>query len=150
MLLEIASKKDVRFNIITFDEELIKTLESNVVLKKIVDDLGDLTYVGRYSRGNIFYSRAISSFWLFKTAIRISIKREVLIHFGMLNKYPLRVLYLINKRRTYICDKKAWFKLLNEKYNFSRNKIIEKCTDVAAYSSINFSHNSIRLFSRNV
>ena len=61
LLLEVKSKKNISFNIITFDEELVQTLESNVVLKKIVADIGNLTYVGRYSSGNKFYSKILSS-----------------------------------------------------------------------------------------
>jgi hypothetical protein len=143
LLLHINKEnKDIFFNIITFDEELINSLERNIILKKIVNSVGVIKYVGRYAFQSTFFSRIVNILWLLRMAFRVAIFKEPVIHFGMLNTYPLKILYLLNKENTYIIDKKAWHILLNN-HTHSNNKIIEKCNNVAAKYSILFSDNSI-------
>ncbi len=143
LLLHIKSEnKNINFNIITFDEGLVPALENNIVLRDIVDSLGKISYVGKQKYNNKFISNIVNLIWLLRLTTRIILTKETLIHSGMINAYPLKLLYLVNKKNTFICDK-VTLSALKEEYSISEKRIYEECTKVAAHSSISFSENSL-------
>jgi hypothetical protein len=140
LLLDVSKSENIKFNIITFDEELIASLNDNVILRDVVNRVGNISYVGRYKYNNLFFSKIVNAIWFIKLGFRIIFTQDKIIHFGHLNKYPLKFFYLLNKKQTFICDKKAWKIYCNKATPPSEIK--QKCKLVSAYASINFSMNS--------
>ncbi len=90
-----------------FDQRTYETIRQNIVVSDAVDEIGELRLMGRAlsgtetARGFDRLLKSINTAWeLFYLIICALFTKTTFIHFKALNSGPLRILYLLNRKRT--------------------------------------------------
>ena len=99
-----------------FEAKTYEAIRRNVVLSDAIDSIGTLELLGRRRKGGLTWltHRVRMTLVLVPLAVRALAGRVTFIHFKALNEWPLRLLYLVNRRRTFFFegDSSGWSELM--------------------------------------
>ncbi|MHA1564887.1 MAG: hypothetical protein ACTSX7_06205 [Alphaproteobacteria bacterium] len=104
LLLEFHAKwPRHRFEFFCFDESTQRAIEANTIIADAMTGLGKLRMIGRRKAGPLALigHRFRAAFTLARLVFLGLIGQAAFIHFKALNTWPLRLLYLANRRRTF-------------------------------------------------
>ena len=106
LLFDIKSKHksaNIKFYIPSYKGNGMEALKRNVVLYDSMCKLGEYIVYGRKSSSK--FLKVFHRIWLVKFIVKILLslvlQKSYVFHFGAIDKYPLRVFYLLNKNRTF-------------------------------------------------
>jgi hypothetical protein len=103
VMMEAHQRSDRRVEFYCFTPATFAGIRANVVLWDAIQSIGSLKQIGREERG---FWHAIThrarSFWLIgRLALQALVRRIDFIHFRVLDNWPLRLLYYVNRNRTW-------------------------------------------------
>ncbi len=156
---EIHLKSSQKIIFYTFDKAIKDALEYNIVLKDLILTMGGINYLGVSNSEYKFFKKIYSVYKLILLFTRLLFKKESVIHFGLLEKYPFRFLYLINRKKTFYSCKDVFGPFSDEAINVSikqgagKNysiKMDDKCNSAAASRLISFSNDWEYLSCKNI
>lgn len=107
LMLELhARTPDRRVKFYCFDQQTFDAIKKNVVLWDGIHAIGQLKLFRRLEKTRVanFISRLAALRTLLRLAVTGLFNKVVFFHFKHLNKWPYRLLYLVNRRRTYLCQ----------------------------------------------
>ncbi len=102
ILLEANAKHGKRSLIVTLDQLAYEGIKSNVVLNDAVNKVGSILYLGNGIRNKIL--RRFIMLFQFIFLIYHFFKSSKIIHFGLLDVFPLRVLGVLFSKNIYLCE----------------------------------------------
>jgi len=145
---ELHIEKSCKVIFYTFDKSIKHALSYNVFLNDLIKKMGGIKYLGTSNESRSIFKKVYASFILVYLFIRVLFTREKLIHFGILEKYPFRLLYCINKKNTFFSCKDVFGPFSNEAINISIEQgagkdrkidINNRCKSIAAKNIIAYS-----------
>jgi hypothetical protein len=89
-----------------FELKTFNVIKKNIVLWDAIESIGELKVFSGKSK-NIIFRKIISVFRLLYMLIRGVFKSDTYIHFKALNEWPLRILYVVNKKKTFLFESSA-------------------------------------------
>lgn len=106
ILLDIRERHEsCRCRFICLEPKTLETIRANVVLWDAMQILGSTTYV---DRGKSVLGWAKRKLEMIALILRVSVaarfRRSSILHFGVLDPWPLRFAYLVNRRRTWYVE----------------------------------------------
>lgn len=106
LMMELHRRTGRRCLFLTRDAETFDAIRENFVLWEAIRAIGRLVDIGRSQEGFVGFLRhrlRVGSL-LLGVALRAVFGRVDIFHFRALNQGPLRLLYRVNRRRTYFCE----------------------------------------------
>ena len=105
MLLEVSKQfPDEKIVVSVFQVKAYEGIVSNVVLYEVLSEVGEFHLLAdKFSVGLPRQLMRIRRWWFFLIAmVRGVMGRATFVHFGQLNDYPRRILFLVNRKRTFL------------------------------------------------
>ncbi|MBT5399916.1 hypothetical protein HOL24_05180 [bacterium] len=123
ILLELKVKYDVSSDIVVFDKLAHDAINSNIVIKDVINYIGKEVYVTNGEKIK-FLRRTYVLFGLFRILFDL-INGAKVIHFGHLNKWPLKFIALIFYNSTFQLQSTAYdFEYVTSKIKYQNLNIV--------------------------
>ena len=141
--------KNIKISYYVFNIETFDLIKKNIILMEAINKTGSLYYFHTKSSNNIirFIKKINSAKMLLIILIFSFIRKSTYIHFKALNKWPFKILYIMNKKRTLYWSSSSLMKpktlnLLDDlTYNVRKKRIRspldDKYSSATAYVSAN-------------
>ena len=111
LLLEVYDRAPkTKIRLYCFDDDTFECIKVNRVLWEAIQEVGGLRTLGDGKK--TFFGRIWRLFATVLELVKLSVwaltARATFIHFGSLESWPYRILYVTNKRRTFLFERNCW------------------------------------------
>ena len=121
LMLEIKKRNNsINIHFVIFDFKTYNFIQKNLLLLKIINEVGSMKCLGREYNSNYFKEQSISKYhykrlniilhlikifsYLLRLFLNLIFYNTIFIHFRALNIWPTKILYYFNKSKTILCE----------------------------------------------
>ena len=128
IILNFNKEKKLKVIFYVFNLETFNAIKKNIILYQAISDTGKLMTLGKYTKNTPSGLRKLSILTsLIKLIITAQFYKKIFIHFKALEYYPLRLLFLFNRKNCILMEPNCWghTKSIDAAYNIDANRNLD-------------------------